>query len=143
MQNVYSPTHALAIKRVNDKEVNIEFERNQGLLDKDFQMFYSTGDKDVGLTTLLHRPVASENGYAMMLLTPKVEMSKSYEVPRDMVMILDTSGSMNDEMKIQNAREGAKQLVKLLSEADHLSLPSTAKATGRARTFPSRRDEIS
>src|SRR5205807_2839364 len=91
VQNVYSPTHALTIKRVNDKEVNVEFERNQGLLDKDFQMFYSTGDKDVGLTTLLHRPVASENGYAMMLLTPKVEMSKNYEVPRDMVMILDTS----------------------------------------------------
>src|SRR5262245_61168789 len=53
VQNVYSPTHALNIKRVSDKEVNVEFEREQGLLDKDFKMFYSNGDKEVGMTALL------------------------------------------------------------------------------------------
>jgi len=38
------------------------------------------------------------------------------------VLVLDTSGSMNDNGKIQNAREGAKQLVNLLSDNDRLSL---------------------
>ena len=38
------------------------------------------------------------------------------------VLVLDTSGSMNDGGKIQNAREGAKQLVNLLSDNDRLSL---------------------
>jgi Ca-activated chloride channel family protein len=40
----------------------------------------------------------------------------------DVVLVLDTSGSMNDDGKIQNAREGAKQLVSLLSDHDRLSL---------------------
>ncbi|HTD22800.1 MAG TPA: VWA domain-containing protein [Terriglobales bacterium] len=40
----------------------------------------------------------------------------------NVVLVLDTSGSMNDEDKIQNAREGAKQLVNLLSPGDTLSL---------------------
>jgi len=40
----------------------------------------------------------------------------------NIMMILDTSGSMNDDGKIQSAREGAKQLVSLLSDGDHLSL---------------------
>jgi Ca-activated chloride channel family protein len=40
----------------------------------------------------------------------------------NVVLVLDTSGSMNDDRKIQNAREGAKQLVNLLSDGDHLSL---------------------
>ncbi len=40
----------------------------------------------------------------------------------NVVLVLDTSGSMNDDQKIQNAREGAKQLVNLLSDADRLSL---------------------
>src|SRR5205085_5658444 len=101
--------------------VNIEFERNQGLLDKDFQMFYSTGDKDVGLTTLLHRPVASENGYAMMLLTPKVEMPKSYEVPRDMVLILDTSGSMRG-VKMDQAKKAVKYCLDNLGSKDRFAL---------------------
>src|SRR5262245_11141216 len=50
VQNVYSPTHAIGIKRQSDKEVVVTFERDQGLLDKDFQMFYHIGDKEVGLT---------------------------------------------------------------------------------------------
>src|SRR5262252_7780905 len=76
VQNVYSPTHALNIKRVGDKEVNVEFERDQGLLDKDFQMFYSTGDKDVGLTALTHRPLSGSDGYFALLISPRVEIPK-------------------------------------------------------------------
>jgi Ca-activated chloride channel family protein len=40
----------------------------------------------------------------------------------DVVLVLDTSGSMNDDGKIQNARDGAKQLVNMLSDQDRLSL---------------------
>jgi len=40
----------------------------------------------------------------------------------NVVLVLDTSGSMNEDQKIQNAREGARQLVNLLSDGDHLSL---------------------
>jgi Ca-activated chloride channel family protein len=130
VQNVYSPTHALSIKRVNDKEVAVEFERNQGLLDKDFQMFYSTGDKDVGLTTLLHRPVASEAGYVMMLMTPKVEMSKRYEVPRDMVMVLDTSGSMRG-VKMDQAKKALKYCLNNLSSKDRFALFNFATTVNR------------
>ena len=40
----------------------------------------------------------------------------------NVVLVLDTSGSMNEDRKIQNAREGAKQLVNLMSPEDRLSL---------------------
>src|SRR5262245_6892414 len=132
VQNVYSPTHALAIKRVNDKEVNVEFERNQGLLDKDFQMFYSTGDKDVGLTALMHRPVASENGYVMILLTPKIEMSAKYEVPRDMVMVLDTSGSMRG-VKMEQAKKAMKYCLNSLAAKDRFALINFATTVNKYR----------
>ena len=39
-----------------------------------------------------------------------------------MVLVLDTSGSMNEEQKMQNAREGAKQLVSMLDDSDTFSL---------------------
>jgi Ca-activated chloride channel family protein len=130
VQNVYSPTHALTIKRVNDREVAVEFERNQGLLDKDFQMFYSTGDKDVGLTALLHRPVASENGYVMLLLTPKVEMSAKYDLPRDMVMILDTSGSMRG-VKMEQAKKALKYCLNNLGSKDRFALMNFATTVNK------------
>jgi Ca-activated chloride channel family protein len=130
VQNVYSPTHSLNIKRVNDSEVNVEFERNQGLLDKDFQMFYSTGDKDVGLTALMHRPVASENGYIMLLLTPKVETSLKYEVPRDMVMILDTSGSMRG-VKMEQAKKALKYCLNNFGPKDRFALMNFATTVNK------------
>src|SRR6516162_1055030 len=107
VQNVYSPTHAITLKRTNDNEVAVHFDRNQGLLDKDFQLFYQLGDKDVGLTTLSYRPISTEGGYFMLLVTPKVEMGKDYQVPRDIVMVLDTSGSMRGA-KIEQARKALK-----------------------------------
>jgi Ca-activated chloride channel homolog len=48
----------------------------------------------------------------------------------NVVLVLDTSGSMNENQKIQNAREGASQLVTLLSGGDRLSLlPFNSKFT--------------
>jgi Ca-activated chloride channel homolog len=40
----------------------------------------------------------------------------------NVVLVMDTSGSMNEGGKIQNAREGARQLINLLSDSDRLSL---------------------
>jgi len=40
----------------------------------------------------------------------------------EVVLVLDTSGSMNDEHKMENAREGARQLVSLLADNDTFSL---------------------
>jgi len=41
----------------------VTFDRSQGLLDKDFQMFYATSDKDIGLTALTTRPLSTDKGY--------------------------------------------------------------------------------
>ena len=85
----------------------MQFDKNQALLDKDFQLFYATSDKDVGLTALTHRPVSTEPGYFTLLISPKVEMPKGYQVPRDMVFVLDTSGTMRG-VKMEQARKALK-----------------------------------
>jgi Ca-activated chloride channel family protein len=121
VQNVYSPTHAIALKRKNDKEVAVSFERSQGLLDKDFQLFYQLGDKDIGLTALTHRPVAGEPGYFLAMVTPKVEIKKEYQVPRDMVLVLDTSGSMRGP-KMDQARKALKYCLENLEKNDRFAL---------------------
>src|SRR5262249_8628119 len=130
VQNIYSPTHAIGIKRVNDREVQITFEREQGLLDKDFQMFYQIGDKDVGLTAMMHRPVAGEDGYFMLLLTPKMEMSSKYEVPRDMVLVLDTSGSMRGP-KMEQAKKALKYCLENLGPKDRFGLMNFATTVNK------------
>jgi len=64
----------------------------------------------------------------------------------NVVLVLDTSGSMNDNGKIRSAREGAQQLVRLMSDNDRLSLlPFNSKLTWASQNLPIKtgRDELS
>jgi len=120
VQNVYSPTHAITTTRKGDKEVNVTFERNQAILDKDFQLFYGFGDKDIGLTPLIYKPITTEDGYFMFLVSPQVEAEKK-RVPRDLVMVLDTSSSMSD-IKMQQAKKALKYCLSQLKPEDRFAI---------------------
>ncbi|MBY0522615.1 MAG: VIT and VWA domain-containing protein [Gemmataceae bacterium] len=132
VQNVYSPTHAINVSRQGDKEVKITFEREQAKLDKDFQLFYSLGDKEVGLTTLTHRPISSEDGHFMLLLSPKVEMGKDHYIPRDVVLVLDTSGSMHG-VKMEQAKKALKYCLDNLKPKDRFGIVQFATSVNTYR----------
>jgi Ca-activated chloride channel family protein len=128
--NIYSPTHAVTVKRQGDKEATVTFDRSQGLLDRDFQLYYATGDKDVGLTALTHKPVSSQDGYFTLLISPRVELSDRYHVPRDVVLVLDTSGSMRGP-KMDQARKALKHLLGNLGANDRFGLLNFATTVNR------------
>jgi Ca-activated chloride channel family protein len=130
VQNPYSPTHAITVTRPSDQEAVVRFEREQALLDKDFQLFYAVGNKDVGLTALAQRPLAGEPGYVLLLLSPRVEISRSQVVPRDVVMVLDTSGSMRG-VKMDQARRALKYCLAGLEPQDRFALLNFSTTVNR------------
>ena len=121
LQTIYSPTHAITVRRDGERKAEIEFDRHQGLLDRDFQLFFATSTKDVGLTPLLYRPISSEDGYVMMMLNPQVEAAKATRIPRDLVLVLDTSGSMS-EQKMDQAKRALKFCLNNLDEKDRFAI---------------------
>jgi Ca-activated chloride channel family protein len=125
IQNVYSPTHAITVKRPNDRTAHVSFERDQACLDKDFQLFYTPADKDVGLTALPHRPVKSADGYFMLLIAPRAELSRTHHVARDMVFVLDTSSSMAGP-KMEQARKALHFCLGQLDPRDRFALMNFA-----------------
>lgn len=120
IQNVYSPTHALNLKRTSDREVHVEFAREQAVLDKDFQLFYMLSDKDVGLTSLIHRASATEDGYFMFLIAPRLEAPQRV-IPRDLLLVLDTSGSMKGP-KMEQARKALHYFLSNMNKQDRFAL---------------------
>lgn len=125
--NVYSPSHALSLTRVNDKEVKVSFDKEGGALDRDFQLFYSTGKDDIGLTTLTHRPISTEKGFVTMLISPRFSLSEKHRIPQDLVFVMDTSGSMRGP-KIEQARNALKYCLGQLSPKDRFGLFGFATA---------------
>jgi Ca-activated chloride channel homolog len=132
VNNVYSPSHSLNLKRVSDKEVKVSFEKDKGQLDRDFQMFYTLGKDDIGMGFLTHRPIAAEKGYFTLLVTPRFGLEEKYRVPRDVVMVLDTSGSMRGP-KMEQARKALKYCLGQLSggSGDRFGLINFATAVNR------------
>jgi Ca-activated chloride channel family protein len=128
--NIYSPTHAITVSRPNEKEAVIGFEKDQAALDKDFQLFYTPADKDVGLTALTHRPNKEQNGYFMLLASPRAELSKSQQVPRDMVFVLDTSGSMRGKRMTQ-AQNALKYCLSNLTANDRFAVMNFATTVNK------------
>lgn len=119
--NIYSPTHAITVSRPTDRRAVIAFEKEQAILDRDFQLYYSAGGKDVGLTTITHRPSPGNDGHFLLLISPRAELSKEQEVPRDMVFVLDTSGSMRGKRIIQ-ARNALKYCLSNLNSRDRFAI---------------------
>ncbi len=141
--NVYSPTHSISLKRDSDKEVVVTFDQNQALLDKDFQLFYAIGEKDVGLTALLHRPLSSEKGFFTLLISPRMQASKRYQVPRDLVLVLDTSGSMRGP-KMEQARKALKYCLDNLGAGDRFGLINFATTVNcyEDRLLPANAEQV-
>jgi Ca-activated chloride channel family protein len=119
LQNIYSPSHDITLKRVNDHEAKINFNSEAGAQrgSHDFQLFYTLSDKDVGLTMLPFRPDASSDGYFMLLVSPRAELDEVQKVHRDMVFVLDTSGSMAGA-KMEQAKKALKFCLSNLDKGD-------------------------
>jgi Ca-activated chloride channel homolog len=130
IQNIYSPTHAITVTRPNDRQAVIGFEKEQALLDKDFVLYYTAGGKDVGLTALSHRPAAGANGYVLLLISPRSELSREQQIPRDMVFVLDTSGSMQGK-RIEQARKALQYCLGNLTSRDRFCIMNFATAVNK------------
>jgi Ca-activated chloride channel family protein len=119
--NVYSPSHAINVARPADREARVTFFDRRTTLDKDFTVYYSVSDKEIGLNLVTYRPDAANPGYFMLLLAPKTTLQVDRIVERDVVFVVDTSGSMAGE-KIKQARNALKYLVSKLNDGDRFNI---------------------
>jgi Ca-activated chloride channel homolog len=147
IQNVFSPTHAITTTHRGDREVNVRFDNSQALVDKDFQLFYACSPKEFSFTTLTFRPISSQPGYFLSLIAPRIESKSENVLPRDMVFVLDTSGSMQGP-KMDQARRALKYCLKNLGPKDrfgliHFATVVTKYRDGLEDSVADRRDEAS
>ncbi len=127
IKSVYSPSHQLGISRKDDHHAVAGFEEVGAKLDRDFQLFYAVGKKDFGLNLLTHRP-EGEKGYFALMIAPRVEISDREVMPKDVCLVIDVSGSMNQQDRIASAREAVKFCLQALNPKDRFALATFSTA---------------
>lgn len=121
LRSVYSPSHAVGVSREGEHKAVVGFEANQHDLNKDFRLYWTVSDKDVGISVLTHRVSPGEPGYFMALMSPSTEPSSVPRASRDIVFVFDTSGSMQGD-KMEQARRSLQFCLRSLSPEDRFSL---------------------
>jgi Ca-activated chloride channel family protein len=135
----FSPTHQLATTRDGNR---LAIAVSDTGAPRDLELFLPVRTT-VGASLVTYRP-AGEDGYFMLLLSPGAARADVAVQPRDIVAVLDVSGSMSGA-KIDQAKAALRQLLGTLRESDRFRLIAFSSdvrrfatawtvATGDART---------
>ncbi|MGV3722791.1 MAG: VIT domain-containing protein, partial [Actinomycetota bacterium] len=120
LKTIYSPTHEVHVKRENDHLARVSFEGKDVRANRDFALYYTTSERAFGLNALAHRR-PGQDGYAMLMLAPKADVASNEVQPKDVVVVFDTSGSMQG-VKIDQARKAAQTIVGALTTRDRFNI---------------------
>ncbi|MDQ3686333.1 MAG: VIT and VWA domain-containing protein, partial [Acidobacteriota bacterium] len=127
LRNIYSPSHQIEVARGSGEErkARVSFESTSGREPQDFQLFYTLSKDDFGLTLLTHREPGKE-GYFLLMLSPKDNLTEAEYAAKDVVFVLDTSGSMAEAGKMEKARAALLFGVRTLRNGDRFNVISFA-----------------
>ena len=134
LRTVYSPSHSVDVRREpGGRRAVATWEAGRGAERRDFQLFYGLADRDVGLSLFTYRE-PGKDGYFLLLLSPSDEATQREYAAKDVVYVLDTSGSMEDEGKMEKARRALLFGVRGLRPQDRFNVISFAGETRRMET---------
>ncbi len=121
LKTIYSPSHEVAVNRQDDHRATISYEGNNVHVIRDFACYYSLSDKDFGIDLITHRDDPDEDGFFMLLISPKYEIDKKKIIEKDFIFVLDRSGSMKGP-KIDQAKKALRFCVENLNDGDRFNL---------------------
>jgi Ca-activated chloride channel homolog len=119
IKNIYCPTHETKTTRNGKDSAAVLYSDKRVKPDSDFKLYYSTGESDVGIIFRAYRE-RSDDGFFFMNLSPKIDVGTDV-IPRDIVFVLDTSGSMAGE-KIEQAKKALRYCVSHLNKGDRFQI---------------------
>lgn len=95
LSRIESPSHAVQIVRASESEATVDLSELDDIPNKDFVLRYRIDGEGPEAGVLTHHD--GEQGYLALHLLPKVEALAREITPKEMIFVLDCSGSMSGE----------------------------------------------
>lgn len=126
LRSVYSPQSGAVIKKDGERSAVLTYKADGTLTDLD--LFFSTTRDPLAAGLLAHR-LPGEEGTFMLTLTPKRDEAGT-AIPKDVLFIVDRSGSMEEGGKMAQARKALAHCLKSLGAKDRFGLVDFATGVG-------------
>jgi len=126
IKNIYSPTHKIKIVEKPDWDVAIDWSQDNYMPKHPFVLYYQVSEDELGASVVAHREV-EEDGSFMIMLSPTIgqgtgKVTNSQILPKDVVFCVDTSGSMLNNKKMEQAWGALKYCVESLRPGDRFNI---------------------
>jgi Ca-activated chloride channel homolog len=121
ISTIYSPTHRVAISRDGDFAFRVGYEDSYVRPEGDFVLYYGLASDEINANMLSYRESANEDGFFTLMITPPVQVDEARVIPKDVIIVLDQSGSMFGD-KWEQARSAVKLVLDNLNERDRFNV---------------------
>ncbi len=124
--NVISKTHEVSINREGQNKAIVKLKDQATLPNKDFILKYDVAGRKINDAILTHN--GSNGGFFQLILQPPDRPTNDQITPKELVFVLDTSGSMSG-FPIEKAKEAMKHAIDGLNPRDTFNLITFAGDT--------------
>ena len=118
---VYSSSHQVAVDRPDANTAVVRLTGTNLSSENDLRIYYSPSKSDVSFRVIAHRVSESDDGYFMLIGRADESLDKSKAPAKELVFVVDRSGSMQGP-KIQQTKNALKFCLNSLSERDRFNL---------------------
>lgn len=132
-------THSINVQKHSKTSMQISLQNQSTIADKDFVLAYRLSGDHTVLASLTHRSPRNESGcqdgYFTLVLQPKWKIEETEFAPREVILLLDTSGSMNGP-SISQLRIFADRILAELHPQDTLRVASFSNSVREFKPSP-------
>jgi Ca-activated chloride channel family protein len=122
ISNIYSPSHPIALQRGgDDKSFKAGYESGSFIPQEDFSLFFGIASDTINVNLLTYRESANEDGFFMLLVQPPVTLPDDAIIAKDVIVVLDQSGSMFGD-KWDQARQASEYVLNHLKPQDRFNV---------------------
>jgi Ca-activated chloride channel family protein len=123
VRTLWSPSHEVDVKRHGPRRAVAGFEAKEVRPDTDFQLFVApSSGSEVAAHLVAYREPGEAEGTFLLVLSPSREMAAEKIVRKDVVFVLDTSGSMAERGKLEQAKKALAFCLRSLNPGDRFEV---------------------
>ncbi len=126
IHHVQSTTHKIAVTSSNDSQADVHLKEEATIPNKDFILTYTVAGEDMRDAILTHRN--GKEGFFTLLLHPPDRVKTDAVTPKELVFVLDISGSMSG-FPLDKAKETMRLAIDGLNPRDTFNLITFAGDT--------------
>ncbi len=128
IQSISSPTHEIDVEQASARSAVVRLRNQKDIPNRDFVLLYDTSGSRIEDAVLAHAPRGEQGGYFGLILQPPDRVADEDVAPRELVFVLDTSGSMSG-YPIETAKAVMRRAIRSLRVGDTFNLVTFAGDT--------------